>query len=73
MQPAALNAEIVRRGIWHSRLQAVSLYSVVRRAKRETQMATCMTDGARWERHKERETTPKARENGLSRSSDFLA
>ena len=36
-------------------------------------MATRVTDGARRERHEKRETTRKARENGLSRSSDFLA
>ena len=40
---------------------------------RDTQMATRVTDGARRERHEKRETTRKARENGLSRSSDFLA
>ena len=40
---------------------------------RDTQMATRETDGARWERHEKRETTGKARENGLSRSSDCLA
>ena len=57
------------------RLRAVSLFSVVRRAgkTRETQMATRVTDGARWERHEKRETAHKARENGLSRSSDFWA
>ena len=36
-------------------------------------MATRVTDGARRERNEKRETTRKARENGLSRSSDFLA
>ena len=36
-------------------------------------MATRVTDGARQERHEKRETTRKARENGPSRSSDFLA
>ena len=40
---------------------------------RDTQMATRVTDFARRERHKKRETTRKAKENGLSRSSDFLA
>ena len=35
-------------------------------------MATRGTDGARRERHEKRETTRKARENGLSRSSDFF-
>ena len=40
---------------------------------RDTQMATRVTDGTRRERHKKRETTRKARENGLLRSSDFLA
>ena len=35
-------------------------------------MATRVTDGARRERHEKRETTRKARENGSSRSSDFL-
>ena len=40
---------------------------------RDMQMATCGTDGAIWERHEERETTHKARENGLSWSSEFLA
>ena len=35
-------------------------------------MATCVTDGASGERHEKRETTCKARENGLSRSSDFF-
>ena len=39
----------------------------------DTQMATRVTDGARRERHEKRETTRKARENGLSRSSDFWA
>ena len=37
------------------------------------QIATRVTDGARRERHERRETTRKARENGLSRSSDFWA
>ena len=36
-------------------------------------MATRVTDGARRERHEKRETTRKARENGLSRSSDFFS
>ena len=36
-------------------------------------MATRVTNSARRERHEKRETTRKARENGLSRSSDFLA
>ena len=36
-------------------------------------MATRVTDGARQERHKKIKTTRNARENGLSRSSDFLA
>ena len=36
-------------------------------------MTTRVTEGARRERHDKRETTLKARENGLSRSSDFLA
>ena len=84
------------------RLRAVSLFSVVGRAKRETrkwprawlmvrdksslsffcsrssktwdtQVATRVTDGARQERHEKIETTRKARENGLPRSSEFLA
>ena len=38
----------------------------------DTQMTMCMTEDARRERHKKRETTRKARENGLSRSSDFF-
>ena len=40
---------------------------------RDTQMATRVTDGARRERHEKKESTRKARENGLSRSSDFWA
>ena len=51
-----------------TKLRAVSLFSVVHRAKGETRV----TDGARQERHEKRETTRKARENGLSRSSDFF-
>ena len=39
---------------------------------RDTQMTMRMTEDARQERHEKRETTCKARENGLSRSSDFL-
>ena len=39
---------------------------------RDTQMTMGMTEDARQERHEKRETTRKARENGLSRSSDFL-
>ena len=40
----------------------------------EKQMNTRMTEGTmRQERHKKRQTNHKARENGLSRSSDFLA
>ena len=39
---------------------------------RDTQMTMRMTEDARQERHEKRETTRKARENGLSRSSDFL-
>ena len=35
-------------------------------------MSTRVTDGARRERHEKRETTRKAIENGLSRSSDFF-
>ena len=38
----------------------------------DTQMTMRMTEDARQERHEKRETTRKARENGLSRSSDFL-
>ena len=62
--------------LWSAnRLRVVSLFSVVRRGKRETRKwpGTRVTDGLRWERHEKRETTRKARENGLSRSSDFLA
>ena len=39
---------------------------------RDTQMTMRMTEDARQERHEKRETTRKARENGLSRSSDFF-
>ena len=39
---------------------------------RDTQMTMRMTEDVRQERHEKRETTRKARENGLSRSSDFL-
>ena len=39
---------------------------------RDTQMTMRMTGDARQERHEKRETTRKARENGLSRPSDFL-
>ena len=39
---------------------------------RDTQMTMRMTEDARQERHEKTETTRKARENGLSRSSDFL-
>ena len=35
-------------------------------------MVTRVTDGARRERHEKRETTRKAGENGLLRSSDFF-
>ena len=56
------------------RLRAVSLFFCSPSSKtRDTQMATRVTDGARRERQEKRETTRKARENGLSRSSDFLA
>ena len=55
------------------RLRAVSLFSwSVEQNARDTQMTTRLTEGARRERHKKRETTRKARENGLSRSSDFF-
>ena len=36
-------------------------------------MTARVTEGARRERHKTRETTRIARENGLSLSGDFLA
>ena len=39
---------------------------------RDTQMTMRMTEGVRQERHEKRETTRKARENGLSRYSDFF-
>ena len=39
---------------------------------RDTQMTMRMTEDTRQERYEKRETTCKARENGLSRSSDFL-
>ena len=39
----------------------------------ETANTTRVTKGARRERHDKRETTREARENGLSRSSDFMA
>ena len=39
---------------------------------RDTQMTMHMTEDARQERHEKRETTHKARENGLSQSSDFF-
>ena len=39
---------------------------------RDTQMTMHMTEDARQERHEKRETTRKARENGLSQSSDFF-
>ena len=45
------------------------LKSVKQNARRKWPRAWLMA----MERHKERETTHKARENGLSRSSDFLA
>ena len=35
-------------------------------------MATRVTDGARRERYEKKETTRKAGENGLSRSSEFF-
>ena len=35
-------------------------------------MTTRVTEGTRREEHDKRETTRKARENGLSRSSDFF-
>ena len=55
------------------RVRAVSLFSLsVEQNARDTQMTTRVTEGARRERHDKRETTRKARENGLSRSSDFL-
>ena len=54
------------------RLRAVSPFSLsVEQNAWDTQMT--MREGARRERHDKRETTRKARENGLSRSSDFLA
>ena len=56
------------------RLRAVSLFSwSVEQNARDTQMTTRVTEAARRERHEKRETTRKAREDGLSRSSDFLA
>ena len=56
------------------RVRVVSLFSwSVEQNARDTQMTTRVTEGARRERHNKRETTRKARENGLSRSSDFLA
>ena len=39
---------------------------------RDTQMTMRMTEDARQERHEKRETTRKARENGLLSSSDFF-
>ena len=44
-----------------------SLFFFVHREKnvRDTQMTTRVTEGARRERHDKRETTRKARENGL--------
>ena len=55
------------------RVRAVSLFSLsVEQNARDTQMTTRVTEGARRERHDIRETTRKARQNGLSRSSDFL-
>ena len=56
------------------RLRAVSLFSwSVEQNARDTQMTMRVTEGARHERHDKRDTTRKARENGLSRSSDFWA
>ena len=54
------------------RLRAVSPFSLsVEQNAWDTQMTT--REGARRERHDKRETTRKARENGLSPSSNFLA
>ena len=39
---------------------------------RDTQMTMHMTEDARQERHEKTETTRKARQNGLSQSSDFF-
>ena len=39
---------------------------------RAVSLFTCVTEGARRERHEKRETTTKARENGLSQSIDFF-
>ena len=60
--------------IFFSRLQAVTLFSwSVEQNARDTKMTTRVTEGARRERHEKRESTRKARENSLSRSSEFLA
>ena len=57
-----------------ARLREVSLLSwSVEQNARDTQMTTRVTEGARRERHDKRETTRKPKENGLLRSSDFLA
>ena len=57
-----------------NRLWAVSLFSwSVKQNARDTQMTMRVTEGTRRERHNKRETTYQPRENGLSRSSDFLA
>ena len=54
-------------------MSSLSFFWSVKQNARDKQMSTCVTEGARQERHEKRETNRKARENGLSRSSDFLA
>ena len=57
-----------------NRLRLVSLSSwSVEQNVRDTPMTTRVAEGAKRVRHEKRETTRKARKNGLSRSSDFLA
>ena len=57
-----------------NRLQAVSLFSwSVKQNAWDTQMTMRVTEGTRRERHNKRETNCQPKENGLSRSSDFLA
>lgn len=58
----------------NARLRTVSLFCwCVEQNAQDTQMTTGMTDGVRQQKYQKRETNPKARENGLSQSCDFLA
>ena len=67
--PGCLQSSVCSSTPYIHRLRAVSLFSW----SSKMQMTEHVTEGVRRERHKTRETTRKARENGLSLSGDFLA